>query len=235
MKHQNRLVQHVQSRLQCQYDLVIPYQVEQFVSHDATLAQRLAADSAESAGHESRHVDTPVTQESLFINQGDDALEFTLYIDQDVLHSASRKASPETHAAISATDESLDCICTVLEGVSHAVCLIWHAHHDRQIRALDLELQAEVDKFTLLLTACPDESSRDKLHRQLFDNAVFTSPVGSELYQRYKAASDSAATYCSWLAQEFPGPGDQRRLRQELARFYRLSGTGKFDHIKRLH
>lgn len=233
------LVETLQSRLQQQYDLAIPYQVEHFVSHDAELALHLVNEALDTS--EDSHlscVDTPScrTEETIFINQSDDTLEFTLYLDQDVLSLASKHTKTASNGAVHAYDKhTIDSLCTVVEGVSHAVCLLWHAHHDRQLRALDLELQAEVDKYMLLLESCPDNLSRDGLHRQLFKDVRYTAPVGSMLYQRYKVAGDHAATYCHWLVQEFPGPGDQLSLRQELARFYRLSGTAKFERIRRLH
>ena len=233
------LVETLQTRLQQQYDLAIPYQVEQFVSHDSELALHLAGESAgvggEDQGARVQH-HSPMTEETLFINQSDDTLEFTLYLDEDVLNLATRHTQTGSNGAVHAYDKhSIDSLCTVVEGVSHAVCLLWHAHHDRQLRALDLELQAEVDKYMLLLESCADNQSRDVLHRQLFRDVRYTAPVGSTLYKRYKAAGDYAAIYCHWLVQEFPGPGDQLSLYQELARFYRLSGTAKFDRIRRLH
>ncbi|NND91669.1 MAG: hypothetical protein HKN42_12480 [Granulosicoccus sp.] len=233
------LVEQLQYRLQHQYDLAIPYQVEHFVSHDATLARQLAEGSLttdSTPGSPARESAESIASETVFISQTDNSLEFTVYLDQDVVQSASGNAQTDVPGTSrNRSMPTLDSLCTVVEGVSHAVCLLWHAHHDRQLRALDLELQAEVDKYLVLLDFCLDEDSRSRLHRQLFANARFTAPVDSELYRRYKAASDSAATYCNWLFQEFPGPAGRTGLRQELARFYRLSGSAKFDRIKKLH
>lgn len=233
------LVETLQSRLQQRYDLAIPYQVEHFVSHDTELALQLAGEPSGTSTdcHAScSGTPLPLMEETLFINQSDDTLEFTLYLDQEVLSLASRHTETASNGAVHAYNKhTIDSLCTVVEGVSHAVCLLWHAHHDRQLRALDLELQAEVDKYLLLLESCADTQSRDGLHRQLFRDVRYTSPVGSALYERYKAAGDYAAVYCHWLVQAFPGPGDQLSLHQELARFYRLSGTAKFDRIRRLH
>lgn len=218
------LVEKLQNSLQNQYDLAIPYQVEQFVSHDAGFARNMARKDA-----------APV-EETVFICQSEDSLEFTVYLDHDVLSNASEHTHTDGNGRVHAYEQhSLDSICTVVEGVSHAVCLLWHAHHDRQLRALDLELQAEVDKFMVLMACSPDDDSRSRLHSQLFTNARFMAPGDSELYHRYKAASDFAATYCQWLNDAFPGPADQQGLSQELARFYRLSGSAKFERIRRLH
>ncbi|MGQ7847523.1 hypothetical protein ACUNV4_23735 [Granulosicoccus sp. 3-233] len=229
------LVENLQTSLQRQYDLALPYQVKQFVSHDALLARNLAGSVRQDGGQES-HDHSMDIEETVFICQSGDTLEFTVYLDHDVLDIASENSRTDCHGRLHTYEQHIiDSLCTVVEGVSHAVCLLWHAHHDRQLRALDLELQAEVDKYLLLMACNPDDDSRNRLHRQLFDNARFTAPVHSELYQRYKAASDCAASYCEWLTQAFPRPADQTGLNQELARFYRLSGSAKFEHIRRLH
>ena len=41
-----------------------------------------------------------------------------------------------------------DCL-TALEGVSHFVYLVWNASHDRAVSLLELETQAEVDKYAI--------------------------------------------------------------------------------------
>lgn len=229
------LVENLQNSLQKQYDLAIPYEVKQFVSHDALLARNLAG-SDRQAGDGHSEDDACMMEETVFICQSGDTLEFTVYLDHEVLDIASETTRTDSQGRLHTYEQhTIDSLCTVVEGVSHAVCLLWHAHHDRQLRALDLELQAEVDKYMLLMACNPDDHSRGRLHRQLFDNARFTAPMDSELYQRYKAASDGAASYCEWLMQAFPGPADQLGLSQELARFYRLSGSAKFEHIRRLH
>ncbi len=38
-------------------------------------------------------------------------------------------------------------IWTALEGVSHFVYLAWNAGHDKPVSLLELEMQAEVDKY----------------------------------------------------------------------------------------
>lgn len=230
-----RLVESLQSGLQHQYDLSLPYHVEQFVCHDAMLARSLSADS--DTGHDpAEDADDQALQETVFICQSSDSLEFTVYLDHEVLSCASENTRTDHRGRVHAFEpDTLDTLCTVVEGVSHAVCLLWHAHHERQLRAVDMELQAEVDKYLLLMACHPDDASRVRLHQQLFENARIIAPNNSELHARYKQASDSASVYCDWLRHSFPGSADQPELWQELARFYRLSGTAKFNYIRQLH
>lgn len=208
----------LQKRLERQYDLSIPYCIEQFVSSDRALADRLADDQA-GAGQQRPDVEDEV----VFIQQHNDTLEFTVYVDQALLDAVDDSRS------------DLDGLCTVVEGVSHGVCLLWHAHHDRQIRPIDLELQAEIDKFIVLAEHQPECSQRKQLHRQLFANSRLVAPHDPALCDRYMTASKLASRYCHWLDRHFIRKDDQVALHQELARFYRLSGRGKFEHIEQLH
>ena len=212
------LLANLQSSIESQYDLELPYQIEHFVSSDREIATRLA-DEQEVAGQARPALD----EEVVFIRQQHDELEFTVFVDEALLSAVDKGQS------------DLDGLCTVVEGVSHAVCLLWHAHHERQLRPIDLELQAEIDKFTILvdrLTCLPD--GRD-LHRQLFADSRLIPEQGSELHSRYRTASQLASKYCQWLHCQYIEDNDKVSLARELARFYRLSGGAKFDYIRRLH
>lgn len=227
------ILNHLQGRLESQYDLVIPYDVDAFVSHDLDVARQLfeATDNKDQAAQQ-------LDVEVVFIRQDEDVLEFTLYLDEDLLQSVSSSVLPKnTHRDDEAqlAQPSVDDLCTLVEGVSHAVCLLWHAHNDRQIRPVDLELQAEIDKFLLLTGQCHTPTEHRHLHRQLFTDCQLTPTPGTAVYERYRIANDLAARYCHWLTDTFVTTSDQVGLDSELARFYRLSGNAKFDRIKRLH
>jgi len=73
------------------------------------------------------------------------------------------------HSATHLQERFNDC-CMLLEGVSHFLYLTWNAHYDRQVSLLDLELQAEVDKFVFaVLDTEPDDTSRllERLYQQI--------------------------------------------------------------------
>lgn len=208
----------LQSRLQARYDLDIPYQIEQFISCDKALADELA-DAQARMGQERPAVD----EEVMFIQQQEDSLEFTVYFDEQLL------------MAVSGANSDLDGMCTVVEGASHAVCLLWHAHNDRQIRPIELELQAEIDKFMILIESDAPGIGGRQLHRRLFANSRHINEQGSVLHDRYRTASKLASRYCQWLNQRFIEDEEHTALHHELARFYRLSGRAKFERIRQLH
>lgn len=212
------LLNQIQTQLQDRYDLDIPYCIEEFVSSDRFVASQLA-DVQENEGLERPAID----EEVVFIEQSSDSLEFTVYFDEQLLESVAQARS------------DLDGVCTVVEGASHAVCLLWHAHNDRQLRPVDLELQAEIDKFVVLMEKITDPAARLGLHRHLFSTSRILPDSNTALYERYKVASSLASDYCQWLNQRFIDDNNQIELHGELSRFYRLSGRAKFDHIQRLH
>lgn len=208
----------LQARLQARYDLDIPYRIEQFISCDKALADELA-DAQARMGQERPTVD----EEVMFIEQREDSLEFTVYFDEQLL------------MAVSAANSDLDGMCTVVEGASHAVCLLWHAHNDRQIRPIELELQAEIDKFMILVESDASGIDGRLLHRCLFSNSRLINNQSSVLHDRYRTASKLASRYCHWLIQRFIEDENHTALHHELARFYRLSGRAKFERIRQLH
>lgn len=231
------LLTSLQSQLEQHYDLKLPYEVSHFVSHDPEVAYSLAK-QAQYAGTSTANEEITLEDETLFISQTGDSLEFTVYLDAALLGSAEVNADPiipDAHPCISTTVHSLDNLCSIVEGVSHAVCLLWHAHHERQIRPVDLELQADIDKFLILLDANATRCDTKQLHENLFARVRYLAEPGSELHHRYQLANESAAHYCSWLCNQYIDSLDVNGLKHELARFYRLSGTAKFERIKRLH
>ena len=83
-------------------------------------------------------------EEELLVAQSADGAEvaLSLYLDPALLERlAQRRSARDLHGGNVA-----DCL-TALEGVSHFLYLAWSAGHDRPVSVLELEMQAEVDKF----------------------------------------------------------------------------------------
>ncbi len=122
---------------------------------------------------------------------------------------------------------------TALEGVSHFMYLAWNAKHDRGVRGVELELQAEVDKYVLTthLAAAQLAAGLPDIHALLFEHTGLVPGMSAALGQRYRDASRSAAIYCRSLARRFtvlPHP----ELVRELRRFYRLDHPAKLRFIE---
>jgi hypothetical protein len=118
----------------------------------------------------------------------------------------------------------------VIEGVSHFVLLSERARTELPATRLELELQAEVDKFALLIAGTPaaDASDLREIHHWLFERVAFLHAPESEDGQRYRTANDLAARLCSrvFLQGDYlhEGPPASRAL---LRRFYRCGQAEK--------
>ena len=123
----------------------------------------------------------------------------------------------------------------MLEGISHFVYLSWNAYYDRPVRPLELELQAEIDKFIFAaLEAQP--ADRTELLVRLFENVQYRPGQSQETRHRYQTANYLAQQYCLWLGEHFDLEHPNHLLHAELARFYRIGGQSKIQHItKHLH
>jgi hypothetical protein len=126
---------------------------------------------------------------------------------------------------------------TALEGVSHFVYLAWNAAHDRQVTLMELELQAEVDKYVstfLLLRAQNPGRFPAELHRVLFERARVSSELAGDRIGLYRRANQYAARFCRRLARllEPVGSQSQASASAELRRFYRLTHSMKMRHIE---
>jgi hypothetical protein len=126
-----------------------------------------------------------------------------------------------------------------LEGVSHFSCVMWNAGHSRGVSMLDLELQAEVDKyiasFWLLRRQNPGHAPRE-LHHVLFVRTRLDPGLSPARRQLYATATRYAARFCSALQTSLLSsrPAHRRGAIAALRRFYRLTSAGKLRHIEAL-
>ena len=122
--------------------------------------------------------------------------------------------------------------------MSHFVCVAWNARHDKAVSLLELEMQAEVDKYVtalwLMRAQSPERVPRE-LHAALFERARVDPLLAGERAGMYRAASDYAGRFCRYLFGMVRNGGRDAdaRMQAELRRFYRLSNTAKLEHIQR--
>lgn len=127
-------------------------------------------------------------------------------------------------------DDNLTDFLLALEGVSHFVYLAWRAAADQPVSALELELQAEVDKFvTCALELGLDAGTCRALHRRLFYEFEYEPDLSSDERSRYATANRAAAGYASHLDREYLRPGRVPEMLAELRRFYRRSPADKLS------
>ncbi len=125
-----------------------------------------------------------------------------------------------------------------LEGVSHFLYLAWNANHDRAVSILELEMQAEVDKYVasywLLSRQLPGRFPAE-LRRVLFERTRIDARLAAGREDLYREASRYAEKFCRRLERTLSrcGAGTEGEVLTELRRFYRLSNARKLAHIER--
>jgi hypothetical protein len=168
-------------------------------------------------------------REQLLVCEADGEMGLALFIDPDALanlvsHDPARRLG----------DHNLGDFLLVVEGVSHFIYAIRCARAERPVSQLELELQAEVDKYvTCLLATEPEAEVSAVLRRRLFDDAVYEPDLDHDERARYRAANDNAQRYAAYLEQAFVVPRRIPEMLAELRRFYRLGLAGKLGSIAR--
>lgn len=170
---------------------------------------------------------TPETDESVLLSQDNDGLALSVYLDEQMLARLDRDNPLE-----GLRTAQLDDLCKVLEGISHFIYLVWSARRDTAVTLLELEMQAEVDKYVstwLLALDQKDYEFARSLHRWLFEEVTYNPNLRPEQLERYRAANDYAARFCHGLAKRLDR--DSKTGLDELRHFYRLSQRAKISHI----
>ena len=120
-------------------------------------------------------------------------------------------------------------VMTALEGVSHLLLSLHRLKRSEGLTQLELELQAEVDKF-LFLRLMPDEGRRAEAKRHLLSEANLEG-LSRENLDRYAAARRLAHRYCLHLEETYLAPRSFDGLYRELPRFYRMSHWRKLQAL----
>jgi hypothetical protein len=166
-------------------------------------------------------------REQLLVSQSEGDLELAVFVDDSVIANLSRHDPGEALHEANFGDFLL-----ALEGVSHFVYVAWCAHGQRQVSALELELQAEIDKYAtclLMLGAEPERS--DVLRHRLYREFSFEDDLDEDERARYRAANANAHRYSASLERRYIHGGRIVDMLRELRRFYRMSLPAKLDFI----
>ena len=125
----------------------------------------------------------------------------------------------------------LDSVCQLIEGVSHFVYVADRARRGLPATQLELELQAEIDKYVLLALADErfDAGAAGAIHARLYESVRFCHPEGTEEGDRYRLANDLAARMVRRLEVLYARKGRLSDLRDQLSRFYRMGQAEKIQ------
>ena len=209
----------LQSILGRLYDVDLQYDVYDFLVTDRSALQGGAPAN-----------DSRASEEELLLAETADGAGVALYLDPSVLR---RLEGADPVGAL--TENNLAGYCTALEGVSHFVYSTWRLDRDSPVSLLELETQAEVDKYAVTVFLLADQQGGGypaQVHARLFDRVSFDARLEPDQYHRYRMAHRCAAHYCRGLEHRFVRRGEARieALVRELRRFYRLGSSAKLRH-----
>ena len=155
-----------------------------------------------------------------------------------VLDEATGKELERADPRVRLDASNLGPFSTLTEEVSHFLYLLSRARSDRPVTQLELELQAEVDKYLVALFFLGQQNEgavSPRLRGLLFERYRLVEGLSAESAERYHEANRLARRYCRWLEARClrrPGPGG---LAREARRFWRLGQREKLERIAALH
>ena len=132
-------------------------------------------------------------------------------------------------ASVDVDGASLDPLCQIIEGVSHFVYLADRASLEREATQLELELQAEVDKYVILASALQDFDVRTsrRLRERLYDDVSFVHDANTVEGERYRMANVCARRFTGRLERDYVTRARFRELQGELRRFFHMGQNEK--------
>lgn len=212
-------LQKLQHQLQTIYAVDVPHTVTDYLITDPQLANQLSG--CDNTGNR---------PERLLIHQDGEWLELALYLSQEIIDHLEQR---DPTALLD--DSNIAEFCIALEGISHFVYVSWNARHDRAVSLLELELQAEIDKYitAIMLLGYPNgRSAHRRLHQRLFKAVSYAPELNREERERYQLANLYADRYCRHLNERFLRDSRGERMMRELRDFYRLPRQDKLYRIE---
>jgi hypothetical protein len=213
------MLRDFQSMLSRLYGIEQSLDVRDFLLTDARLLAELEGNG-----------DARPAPEKVLVHESAGELGITLYLDAELLE---RLTSTDPRRRL--TRANLADFWTVLEGVSHFNYITWNAAADKSITLLEVEMQAEVDKYVSALLLLGQQSNSgliESLFGRLFDDPTFDANLGPRELSRYRAASLYAGRFCHSLEQRFPAASFAPAMLTELRAFFRQSQPEKVGHIQ---
>jgi len=203
------LIGALQRTLETIYDVRAPVQVDDYLICDEAAAQRLDPDGRRNA-------------EKLLIRSHNEQVELALVLARDSLDRLERDNPLQA-----LSDQNFRDFCLVLEGVSHFTYAACNAAQNKRITLLELELQAEVDKYVVACALLGRQQSVPQhraLWRRLFTRVRYAESLSRVELERYARANRAARRFCRRLQRS----QDATALRTAtLRRFYRMPKLAK--------
>jgi hypothetical protein len=169
-------------------------------------------------------------REQLLVQESGGELSIGLFIEPSVLVNLHRH---DPGAGLH--EHNFGDFLLALEGVSHFVYTVFCAASERSVSALELELQAEVDKYVicLLMSGPSNTNASTALRRRLFADPCYEHDLDDDEVSRYQVANDNAHRYAAYLEASYVSGGRVPQMLAELRHFYRRPLSAKLEDIAR--
>jgi hypothetical protein len=196
----------------------------QLEGYGAGIVREMALASRVQRGLERLYHLDRVADVDAFMHPADsgDREELLLREDEDGALAIALRVPRLAGAEGEAGTKPLDVICQIIEGVSHFVYVTDRAAMQKRTTQLELELQAEVDKYVVLAASVPgfDKGKSEELRGRLYDNVQYAHDEDSERGERYRVANEAAARFVRRLEPDFLERGRIGALRSRLRSFF---------------
>ena len=167
----------------------------------------------------------------LLLSHRGDELGVAVYLNDQVMHNLALHDPRSGLHAYNIHD-----FCIMVEEVSHFLYTTWKARNHCQMTRLEIELQAEVDKFIFCSLYCirqHDPGSGLPLKELLFERFSLEPHLPRESQKRYLTASRLALHYCHFLDKRYIQKDRTGQMLAEIRQFHRFGQADKISHINR--
>jgi len=173
--------------------------------------------------HSSENFVMPTThQNALVVNQTQDGSDVAICLQKEILEEFSGRVYPQDFQML-----ELPRLSVLVEEVSHFNYFCEMSRVKREISPLDLEIQAEVDKFSFALSCLhqqQEEALADSVFDVIFDQLRMGEWVSSEDEETYRDAHQIARGFCRRVLREHENFHEQLEL---FRQFFSLSPVEK--------
>lgn len=149
-------------------------------------------------------------------------LQVAVHVNDHLLDRLASAGSPGA-----GLDADFQAFCAAVEGVSHYLLLMERASRGEPLTLLELEAQAEVDKFVCAHLNAPHRSQ--EWRSRLFRRAALADDLSADEHDRYREAGRLAEAWCKHL----DGLPHQAAILSVQRRFWRESGAQRMDQLRR--
>lgn len=213
------LISNIQNQLESLYGICLTQRVEDYLINREEIFNYIP-----------KKKNTKIPKELFLVRRKNGSLiEVALFLDSKLIQNLK-----ENDPYASLNKKNLSDFCIMIEGVSHFVYFLWKTYNDRPITQLEMELQAEIDKFLMLffyLRSAEEPVFQPEMFEILFEDFNTHKNLSGEAKERYLTASSLASRYCHSFQKRFKNSEDIKSIIDEIRQFYNFSQEQKIQHI----